>query len=60
MTLGRNITEDNNRFYLTIVFDGETQHRQWGFDTYRKAKLAMTKALKNGATWFDPHTDPTI
>jgi hypothetical protein len=66
MYLGRNIKEDDGRFYLVLNWERDlTSSHDKGyirsnFDTYRKALLAMNKYVKNGAHWFDAHFDPSL
>ena len=66
MYIGRNIQEENGRFYLTINWDRDltSSHdksyiRFW-FDSHRSARLKMTKFINSGAYWFDAHYDPSI
>lgn len=64
--LGRNIEEDNGRYYLTLNWERDLtsshdkSYIKSGFDTHRKAVIAMNKYRKDGASWFDAHFDPTI
>lgn len=66
MYIGRNILEDNGRYYLLLNWDRDLTSNQdktfikSGFDTRRKAVIAMNKYLKNGAHWFDAHYDPSL
>lgn len=64
--LGRNIKEDNGRYYLVLNWErdltssNDKNYIRFYFDTYRKALLAMNRYIKGGASWFDAHFDPTI
>lgn len=66
MHLGRNILEDDGRYYLVLNWERDlTSSHDKGyirsnFDTHRKAVIAMNKYLKNGATWFNAHYDPSL
>ena len=64
--LGREIKEDGGRFYLLLNWERDltSSHDRGfiksGFDTRRKALLAMNKYIKGGANWFSAHYDPSI
>lgn len=66
MFIGRNIVEDGSRYYLVINWERDltSSHDRGyiksGFDTYRKALLAMNRYIKAGAYWFDAHFDPSL
>lgn len=64
--IGREIIEDDGRYYLTIKWEGDLtsshdkSYRKMGFDTRLKAVRAMNKYLREGAHWFDAHIDPSL
>lgn len=66
MHIGREILEGNGRFYILLNWERDLtsshdkSYIRSNYDTYRKALLAMNKYIKNGATWFDAHHDPSL
>lgn len=63
--IGRNIRETINGYFLVISdkdldLSRSRNYKESHHTTYAKAKAHMDHLINNGATWFNPHFDPTI